>query len=82
MSKIFVFLEGGSAGLKKGSLELLTAAKQSGREVVAALIGSRAKELSAQAAKFGAKTVFICEGEETKTYNPETYSSVITGMIK
>ena len=39
MAKVFVFLEGNAQDLKKGSIELLTAAKQSGREVVAGLVG-------------------------------------------
>ena len=49
MAKVFVFLEGNGSELKKGSLELLTVAKASGREVIAGLIGPGTKALAAKA---------------------------------
>ena len=51
MAKVFVFLEGNGANLKKGSLELLNAAKNSGREVVAGLVGPGTKALTDAAGK-------------------------------
>lgn len=82
MSKVFVFLEGNNQDLKKGSLELLTAAKASGREVVAGVIGPQGKALAAKAGHYGAKDVFVCESSELERYNPESYSDVVTTMIK
>ncbi len=81
MSKVFVFVEG-TQDLKKGSLELLTAAKASGREVIAGLIGANVKGLAAKAAQYGAKTVFIADSSELNAYNPDTYSETLTVMIK
>ncbi|NJL24312.1 MAG: electron transfer flavoprotein subunit alpha/FixB family protein, partial [Calothrix sp. SM1_5_4] len=82
MSKIFVFVEGGNETLKKGSLELLSAAKNSGREVIAGLIGPGAKALAQKAAQAGAKTAFVCESADLARYNPETYGRILTAMIK
>ncbi len=80
MSKVFVFVETTSHDLKKGSMELLTAAKTAGRTVVAGLIGGDAKSLATRAAQFGAQSVFVCDS--AGQYNPETYSDTVTAMIK
>ncbi len=81
MGKVFVFIEG-LQDLKKGSLELLTAAKASGREVVAGLIGANVKGLAAKAAQYGAKTVFIADASTLAAYNPDTFAETLTVMIK
>lgn len=80
MAKVFVFLESANGEIKKGSLELLTAAKASGREVIAASLGPGSKNLGAKAGQFGAKTAFVCEG--VSDYNPDIYSTVLETMIK
>lgn len=82
MAKVFVFLEGNGAELKKGSLELLTAAKASGREVVGGLIGPGTKALAAKAGQYGAKTVFVCDDAGLGHYNPDTFAPALEGMIK
>ena len=82
MAKIFVFLEGNGQELKKGSLELLTAAKTSGREVVAGLVGPGTKALSGRSAQFGAKTTFICDSGDLGHYNPESFTDIVATMIK
>lgn len=82
MSKVFVFVETTSQDLKKGSMELLTAAKNSGREVIAGLIGPGAQALGPKAAHFGAKTIFVCEGGDLANYNPDIFSQVAETMIK
>ncbi len=82
MAKVLVFLEGNSQSLKKGSLELLGAAKNSGREVVACLIGSGTKSLAATAGQFGAKNIFVCDSAELGHYNPETFTSLLEVMVK
>lgn len=81
MSKVFVFVES-HGDIKKGSLELLTAAKASGREVVAGLIGSGVKGLAAKAAQFGAKNVFVSDGAPLEQYNPDVFAEILTVMIK
>lgn len=82
MGKVFVFVESHGQVLKKGSLELLNAAKASGREVIAALVGPDAKSLTAKVGEQGAKTVFICQSAELQNYNPEVFAGILTGMIK
>jgi electron transfer flavoprotein alpha subunit len=81
MSKVFVFVES-HADIKKGSLELLTAAKASGREVVAGLIGSGVKGLANKAAQFGAKTVFVSDAGTLANYNPDVFAELLTVMVK
>ncbi len=82
MAKVFVFLEGNNQDLKKGSLELLTAAKASGREVVAGLVGPGVKALAPKAAHYGAQTTFVCDAAELGHYNPETFTDAVTAMVK
>ena len=67
---------------KKGSLELLNAAKNSGREVVAGLIGPGSKALTAKAGQHGAKTIFVCDHAELGHYNPEMFALAVQTMIK
>lgn len=81
MAKVFVFVEC-HGDIKKGSLELLTAAKASGREVIAGFIGAGVKNLAAKAGSYGAKTAFVCEGASVAQYNPDTFAEVATVMIK
>lgn len=82
MSKVFVFLETNGQDLKKGSLELLTAAKNSGREVIAGLIGTGTKAAAAKAGPAGAKTVFVCDSPDLGHYNPESFAQVAQAMIQ
>lgn len=82
MSKVFVFVEAHGPEVKKGSLELLHAAKQSGREVIAGLVGGGVNALSTKVGQAGAKTVFVSDSAELSNYNSETYAAAITAMIK
>lgn len=82
MSKVFVFLEGTEQGLKKGSIELLGAAKKSGREVIAGMIGANVKNIASQAAQFGAQKIFVSDAAPLGQYNPDTFTQTLTGMIK
>lgn len=81
MAKVFVFVESHD-DIKKGSLELLTAAKASGREVVAGLIGAGVKGLAGKAAQFGAKSVFVSDSAALGQYNPDVFSEILTVMVK
>ncbi len=82
MTRVFVFLEAHDSQLKKGSLELLNAAKNSGREVTAALLGIGVKTLVIQAAQAGAARVFVSDSPELQNYNPQIYADTLVGMIK
>ncbi len=82
MSKVFVFIEGNGTDLKKGSLELLNAAQNSGREVIVGAIGSDARELAKKAAHSGAKMAYVCEAASLKHYNSEGFAEVVHSMIQ
>lgn len=81
MSKVLVFCEFGETGLKKGSAELLTAAKASGREVHALVVGAGVSQADA-AGKSGASVIWTCGDEKLKNYNPELYAAVVSDAIK
>jgi electron transfer flavoprotein alpha subunit len=80
MAKILTFVEHSDGNIKKGSLELLSAAKNSGGEVQALIIGSGAKQVALEASKYGATKAFITEG--VAVYNPEIYGDIIVKAIE
>ncbi len=82
MANVLVFCEYNESGLKKGSLELLHAAKASGRTVHAALLGAGAKALSSQPGQHGAATAWICADDRLSQYNPELFTAAICQAIK
>lgn len=81
MAKVFVFTEFTGTQIKKGSLELLTAAKNSGNEVVACLLGPGANAVTPAAGQYGATEVFVCTDALLKNYNPELYTSALADVI-
>lgn len=82
MGKILVFLEHSKGKIKRSSLELLSAAKNSGQEVMALALGSQAKELSNEAASYGASQFILFNSDKLDQYNPELYTSVMVQTIK
>ncbi len=82
MSKTVIFCEYQSKKVKKGTLELLSAAKQAGKSVMALAFGSDAKSICEELANFGAQDIFICEDEKLNTYNPQIYLEASTQMLK
>lgn len=82
MAKVLVFCEFSETGLKKGSIELLTAAKASGREVHALVLNPNGKANANVPAQFGAQTVWVCGDEKLTNYNPELYTAAVSSAIK
>lgn len=82
MGKVLVFCEFSETGLKKGSIELLTAAKASGREVHALVLGPAGKSGAAKPGHFGAQTVWVCGDEKLKDYNPELFTAAVAAAVK
>jgi electron transfer flavoprotein alpha subunit len=80
MANVFILLESTGTQLKKGSLELLSAAKAAGQSVHAGLIGTGAKNLAAIAGQYGAEKVSV--NETLAQYNPETFTTLVEGWIK
>jgi electron transfer flavoprotein alpha subunit len=82
MATVLVFCEGAAGRLKKGSIELLTAAKNSGRTVQALVLGSDNKALATAAAQQGATTVWSCADNKLAKYNPEYFTAACATAIK
>lgn len=81
MSNILVFCEFGANGLKKSSLELLSAARQSGLKVQALALGSGAKNLATVLGQEGADEALLGDDSVFDRYNPELFTTVITDML-
>ncbi|MCB9027151.1 MAG: electron transfer flavoprotein subunit alpha/FixB family protein [Bdellovibrionaceae bacterium] len=82
MSDVIVFCESQKGELKKGSLELLNAAKKTGKNVLAVVLGPQWKSISNLPALHGSKKVFVCTDEKLKHYNPQAYSEVLNHILK
>lgn len=82
MSQVFVFCEFSQGNLKKGSLELLSAAKNAGLEVTAMLLGQGASAVAPQVGHYGAKKVYVGDSADWNRYNPANFASVVTAAIK
>ena len=78
---ILVFAEHSGQNFKRGTLELLTAAQASGREVKALVLGSEAEALAKQLDAWGVSEAFICDDARLKDYNPELYLSVTESAV-
>lgn len=82
MANILVFCEYNEGNLKKGALELLHAAKASGRTVHAVLLGAAAKALADQPGQHGAEVTWLCADDRLSRYNPELFTAALTQVIK
>jgi electron transfer flavoprotein alpha subunit len=77
-----VFLEQHGNELQKGSLGVLSKAVLLGDGDVAAVIaGENGKALAAEAAKFGAKHVFVNDDEELRQPLPQPRVDVLAGIV-
>ena len=82
MGKILVVAENVNGRLKRSAAELLTAAKKSGPLVVVAAFGSKAGDISAELAKYGAQEVHFFKSAAFDKYNPELFSGALCDLIK
>ena len=82
MSNVLVFCESSANGIKKSSLELLSAAKNSGRTVIACAFGEQAKTAAEEAANYGASKAFVCSDAKLNDYNSELFAAVMTEAIQ
>lgn len=78
MAKFFIFLEHTDGQIKRGGLELLSAAKAAGGEVS---IFTNNETVAQEAAKFGATTGYVCKDSALENYNPEAYCAVVSDAI-
>lgn len=81
MNPILVFCEQRDGSLKKVGLEALGEAcrlsKQSGRDVIAVVIGSSVTPLEQELARYGASRVLIAENPSLVHYSPELYTTIL-----
>lgn len=82
MSKILIFTESNENSLKRGTLELLTAARKSGGDIHAVALGSNANGLVAELEKNGAKNIHTCNSPDFDKYNPQAFAQAMEKVIK
>jgi electron transfer flavoprotein alpha subunit len=78
---ILVFTEFTNGQLKKGALEMLSAARKSGLKVQALALGSGAKGLGAQLGKEGVDEAFVGDNASFDKYNPELFAQAVTAVL-
>ena len=81
MSHILVFTEFSNGQLKKGSLELLTAARKSGLKIQALALGSGAKGLADQLGNAGVDKAFLGDHVDFDKYNPELFTAAVAKVL-
>jgi electron transfer flavoprotein alpha subunit len=82
MAHVLVFTESAGGQLKKGSLELLSAARKSGLKIQALAIGSGSKALVDQLGREGADEVLVADSTTYDQYNPEIYTELVCQAIE
>jgi electron transfer flavoprotein alpha subunit len=81
MSSVLVYCEFGPNGLKKSTLELLSAARKSGLKIQALALGSGAKGLTAALGKEGVDEAVISDDPSLDKYNPELFTELVSGVL-
>ena len=79
--KALVFAEFQNGQIKKGTLELLTAAKEGGCETKVLAVGPGAAEAAGTLQGWGIQTALCCEDAKLTDYNPELFAAVVTSVV-
>jgi electron transfer flavoprotein alpha subunit len=82
MSQILVFTEFANGQLKKGALELLSAARKSGMKIQALALGSGAKGLADALGKEGVDEAYLGDNEAFDKYNPELFTETVASVLQ
>ncbi len=82
MSIVTVFTEFTNGQLKKGALELLTAARSSGNKVQAIALGSGAGRIADQLAQYGVDEAFLGDNAAFDDYNPEIFAAAVAQILE
>lgn len=82
MSDVFVFCEFANGQLKKGALELLSAAQKAGGKIKAIALGTGAQALTSQLGANGADEAFIGDAAAFDKYNPELFTQVVADILQ
>lgn len=81
MGTLLVFTEHANGDFKRGTYELLTAAKSSGQTVKALVVGPEANNLASKLGAWGVNEALVCADENLKNYNPELYCSLLSSVL-
>jgi electron transfer flavoprotein alpha subunit len=82
MLDVLVFAEFSGGTLKKGTLELLSAARQSGGKIQALILGAGARALVTTLGDLGVDEVFIGDSATFDRYNPESFTTTVSDVLK
>lgn len=82
MGKILVFTESANGKLKRSSIELIQAAKNSKHSTLAVVLGSSSGDVASQIAANGITDVHVCKDSALDAYNPETYLSALIDICE
>lgn len=79
---VLVFLEHHDSELQKGSLGVLSKAQVLGQEVAGVVLGSGVKELAAEAGKFGAAKVHVCDDPALEAPLPQPRVDALAKLVR
>src|SRR4028119_910585 len=82
MSDVFVFCEFANGQLKKGSLELLSAAQKAGGKIKAIALGTGAQGVVAQLGANGADEAFVGDDAAFDKYTPELFTNTVADVLQ
>lgn len=82
MAHVLVFTEFAGGQLKKGALELLSAARKSGLKIQALALGSGARGVVEQLGQEGVDEVIVGDSSAFDQYNPELFTSVVAETLE
>lgn len=82
MAQILVFTEFAGGQLKKGALELLSAARKSGLKIQALALGSGARGVVEQLGREGVDEVIVGDNAAFDQYNPELFTSIVSDVLQ
>ena len=77
-----VFLEHHGSSIQKGSLGVLSKAAAIDPDTSAVLVGSGVAGLAEQAGKYGAKTVFVADGEAVAAPLPQPRVDIVSRLVQ
>ncbi|CAN5385280.1 electron transfer flavoprotein subunit alpha/FixB family protein [soil metagenome] len=82
MSKVLIFAEIANGKIKKGALELLTAARAANLVTQVMVLGSGSKAAAATLGGWNVTEAFVGDNAAFDAYNPEIFAETVSGVIK
>lgn len=82
MANILIFAELANNKIKKGALELLSAARGTGHDVKVFAFGTGADQAAEQLKGYDVKELIACADEKLNQYNPELFAKVASDIVQ